>query len=171
MTEIVIVAAVAENGVIGRDNKLPWHIRSDLQYFKSVTMGRPIVMGRKTFLSIGKALPGRTNIVVTRDPAFSAPGIVVAHDLDKALELARADAKQRGVDSIAVIGGTEIFTRAMPVADRLALTLVHAKPKGDVFFPPVDPKMWRETERREQPKGPQDDCAFAFVTYVRSGAA
>lgn len=169
--QIVLVAAIAENGVIGRDNKLPWRLKSDLQYFRSLTIGRPVVMGRKTYESIGKALPGRTNIVVSRDPAFSAPGIVVAQDVDEALALARADAEKRGADSIAIIGGTEIFRQTMPVADRLALTLVHASPEGDIVFPPIDPKVWREVERREQPRGPEDDCGFAFVTYVRSGAA
>ena len=164
---IVLVAAIAENGVIGRNGKLPWHLKSDLQYFKSVTMGRPLVMGRKTYESIGRPLPGRTNIVVTRDADFSAPGIVVARDLDQALALAREDAARRGADSIAVIGGTDIFAQTMPIADKLALTIVHARPKGDTFFPQIDPAQWRETERRPQDKGPQDDCAFTFVTYVR----
>jgi dihydrofolate reductase len=167
MTPIVIVAAVAENGVIGRDNKLPWRIRSDLQYFKSLTVGRPVVMGRRTYDSIGKPLPDRTNIVVTRDAAFSAPGVAVARDVEGALTIAREDAASRRADSIAVIGGTEIFRQTMPVADRLALTIVHAKPEGDVLFPPIDPADWKEVERRPQTRGPQDDCGFTFVTYVR----
>ena len=166
--QIVLVAAIAENGVIGRDNKLPWRLKSDLQYFRSLTMGRPVVMGRKTYESIGKALPGRTNIVVSRDPAFSAPGIVVAQDIDAALALARADAEKRGADSIAIIGGTEIFRQTMPVADRLALTLVHASPKGDIVFPPIDPKVWREVERREQRHGvyPSSLAARSVSTSV-----
>lgn len=167
MTNIVLVAAMAENGVIGRDNKLPWRIRSDLQYFKSITVGRPIVMGRKTYESIGKPLPDRTNIVVTRDRNFSAPGIVVAHDVETALRLAREDAKKRNADSIAVIGGTEIFKQTLPLADKLALTIVHARPEGDTYWPQIDDKEWKEIERKPQAKGPQDDCDFTFVTYVR----
>lgn len=167
MIPVVLVAAVAENGVIGRDNKLPWRIKSDLQYFKSLTIGRPVVMGRKTYESIGKPLPGRTNIVVTRDKAFSAPGVVVAHDLDEALRIARDDAEKRNADSIAVIGGTEIFRQTLPHADKLALTIVHAKPQGDTYWPQIDMSQWAEVERRRQSKGPQDDCDFTFVTYLR----
>lgn len=172
MTKIVLVAAVAENGVIGRDNTLPWRIKSDLQYFKSITMGRPIVMGRKTYESIGKPLPGRTNIVVTRDNRFVRfvdPAVMVAHNIDEALSLARADAAARGVDEIAVIGGTEIFRQTLPLADTLALTIVHMTPQGDTFWPPIDPLQWKEVERRPQAKGPQDDCDFTFATYVRQG--
>jgi dihydrofolate reductase len=167
MTPVVLVAAVAENGVIGRDNKLPWRIKSDLQYFKSLTVGRPVVMGRKTYDSIGKPLPDRTNIVITRDKDFSAPGIVVAHDVDEALALAREDAKKRNADSIAVIGGTEIFRQTLPHADKLALTIVHAKPDGDTYWPDIDMSQWNEIERRPQTQGPQDDCDFTFVTYLR----
>ena len=168
--KVVLVAAVAENGVIGRDNKLPWRIKSDLQYFRKLTMGRPVVMGRKTFLSIGKPLPGRTNIVVSRDPGFSAAGILVASDLDRAMQAARGDALRRNADSIAVIGGTEIFVMTMPLADRLALTVVNAKPEGDTYFPAIDPQRWLEAERAPQPQGPQDEFAFTFVTYERRGA-
>jgi dihydrofolate reductase len=169
--DIVLVVAVAENGVIGRDNALPWRIKSDLQYFRSVTIGRPVVMGRKTFESIGKPLPQRTNIVITRDVNYGAPGIVVVNDLPAALEVARMDAVARKVDSIAVIGGTDIFRQALPFANRLVVTEVHAKPEGDTYFPEIDPTMWREIERRPQPKGPDDDYGFSFVTYERSGAA
>lgn len=169
--EIVLIAAIAENGVIGRDNKLPWRIKSDMQYFRSLTMGKPVVMGRKTFQSIGKPLKGRTNIVVSRDPDFSGAGILVAPDIARALEAARGDALRRGCNSIAIIGGTEIFRQTMPLADRLALTLVHSKPDGDTVFPPIDAKSWRETERREQAKGPEDECGFSFVSYARAAAA
>ena len=169
--EIVLIAAIAENGVIGRDNKLPWRIKSDMQYFRSLTMGKPVVMGRKTFQSIGKPLKGRTNIVVSRDPDFAGEGIVVAPDIARALEAARGNALRRGCNSIAIIGGTEIFRQTMPLADRLALTLVHAKPQGDTVFPQIDGKSWRETDRREQAKGPDDECGFAFVDYERAGAA
>ncbi|MGD9925623.1 MAG: dihydrofolate reductase [Pseudorhodoplanes sp.] len=168
---IILVVAVAENGVIGRDNKLPWRIRSDLKFFKSVTMNKPVVMGRKTFVSIGRPLPGRTNIVVTRQPDFAAPGIVAAPGVDQALTVARGDALRRAADAIAVIGGTEIFAQTMPLADRLILTRVHAKPPGDTYLPAIDPVAWREAERLPQPKGPDDEYGFTIVHYERAGAA
>ena len=164
---VVLLAAVADNGVIGRDNALPWRISSDLKHFKALTVGKPVVMGRKTYLSIGKPLPGRTNIVVTRDPNFSADGVVVANSIDAALEFARGDARRRGADAIMVIGGTEIFAQTMALADRLELTHVHARPAGDTHFPPIDPTLWREAARRDHPAGPQDDASVSFVTYER----
>jgi dihydrofolate reductase len=169
--EIVLIAALAENGVIGRDNKLPWRIKSDMQYFRSLTMGKPVVMGRKTFQSIGKPLKGRTNIVVSRDPNFAGEAILVAPDIARALQAAQGDALRRGCHSIAIIGGTEIFRQTMPLADRLALTLVHAKPQGDTVFPSIDGKSWRATDPRQQPKGPEDEYGFSFVHYERVGAA
>jgi len=169
--ETILVAAIGENGVIGRDNKLPWRVKSDLQYFKAVTMNKPIVMGRKTYMSIGKPLPGRTNIVITRDTSFAAPGVVTASSVEEAMTIARADALTRGADAIAVIGGTDIFNQTMGIADRLVLTRMHMSPEGESVFPPIDPKIWREIERREQPKGEGDDCGFTYLTYVRSGAA
>ncbi len=169
--ETILVAAIGENGVIGRDNQLPWRLKSDLQYFKRVTMGKPVVMGRKTYESIGKPLPGRTNIVVTRDPSFSAPGILTAHTIGEAMTLAREDAHKRGADAIAVIGGTEIFRQTIEDADRLVLTRVHMSPQGESTFPDIDPKVWREIERSDQPQGPDDDCSFTYLTYMRSGAA
>lgn len=169
--ETIIVAAVGENGVIGRDNALPWRLKSDLQYFKAVTMGKPVVMGRKTYMSIGKPLAGRTNIVVTRDTSFSAPGVITAPSIPQAMALARTDALERGADAIAVIGGTEIFAQTIADADRLVLTRVHMSPEGESAFPAIDPKTWREIERREQPPGPGDDCGFTYLTYIRAGAA
>ena len=136
---IVLLAAVAENGVIGRDNALPWRLKSDMQRFRALTMGKPVVMGRKTYVSIGKPLKGRTNIVVSRDRAFAAAGVVVAHDLASALTAARGDALRRGADAIMVIGGTDIFVQTLPLADRLEITIVHARPQGDTLFPPIDP--------------------------------
>jgi dihydrofolate reductase len=171
LLRLILVAAVGENGVIGRDGRLPWHIRSDLKYFRGVTMNRPVVMGRKTWPSVGKPLPGRTNIVVTRRKDFALPGVIVAPGLAEALDAARGDALRRGVDEIAVIGGTEIFAQLLPQADRLALTLVHASPDGDAFFPPIDAHLWREVERRPQEAGPGDDYGFTFVTYERTGAS
>ena len=164
---IVLVAAVADNGVIGRDNAMPWRLSSDLKRFRALTIGKPVVMGRKTYASIGKSLPGRTNIVVTREPAFAAAGVVVASSLDAALAVARGDALRRGADAIAVVGGTEIFKQTMPLADRLEITHVHARPEGDVFLPPIDPAVWRATVRSEHLAGPQDDADFSCVSYVR----
>jgi dihydrofolate reductase len=168
---IILVVAVAENGVIGRDNALPWRIRSDLKFFRKTTMNKPVVMGRKTYLSIRKPLPGRTNIVVTRQPDFTAPGILAAPGIDQALEAARGDALRRSADAIAVIGGTEIFAQTLPMAHRIILTLVHAKPPGDTYFPTIDPAVWREAERLPQPRGPEDEYGFTIVIYERAGAS
>jgi dihydrofolate reductase len=165
---IVLVAAVADNGVIGRDNALPFRQSSDLKRFKALTMGRPVLMGRKTFLSIGKPLPGRTNIVVSRNAGFAGAGIVVAADLDFALAVARGDALRRGVNEIAVIGGAGIFTRLMPLADRLEITHVHARPEGDTHFPPIDASQWRAIEQSELPAGPRDEAPVTYVTYARA---
>ena len=166
--KVVLVAAVAENGVIGRNNALPWHIRSDLQHFKRLTVNRPVVMGRKTYESIGKPLKDRTNIVITRDKGYAAEGIVVAHDLGTAMQIARDDAETRGAAEIAVIGGSGVFNESLPLADRLEITEVHATPDGDTFFPPIDAKMWRETARMRQEAAPQDDAAVSFITYERA---
>jgi len=166
--EIVLLAAVADNGVIGRDNAMPWRLGSDLKRFKALTMGKPVLMGRKTYLSIGKPLPGRTNIVVSRDKAFAAPGVLVAGDLAAALAAARGDALRRGADEIAVIGGTDIFAQCMPLAGRLEITHVHARPDGDTYFPPIDGTRWRVAARSEHPAGPQDETSFDYVTYVRA---
>jgi dihydrofolate reductase len=165
--KIVLVAAVAENNVIGKDGQLPWKIKSDLRHFRALTLDRPVIMGRKTFKSIGKALDRRTNIVITKDPEFAAESVDKAPDFKAALALARKDAKKRGADEIMVIGGNSVFTEAMPLADRLEITQVHASPKGDVFFPPIDPKIWREVSREERPAGPDDDADFSVVTYSK----
>jgi dihydrofolate reductase len=164
---IVLLAAVAENGVIGRDNALPWRLKSDMQRFRALSMGKPVVMGRKTYGSIGKPLKGRTNIVVSRDRAFAAPGVIATHDLSTALTIAFGDALRRKANAIMVIGGTEIFVQTLPMADRLEITHVHARPPGDTLFPPIDPAIWREVERSEHPPGVNDDAGFAFVAYER----
>jgi dihydrofolate reductase len=165
--KVVLVAAVAENGVIGRDGALPWRLKSDMQHFRRLTVGRPVVMGRKTYESIGKPLKDRTNIVISRDPAYSAEGIAVAHNLDAAMQMARDDARRRGADSVAVIGGAGVFSDCLAVADRLEITLVHASPRGDTFFPPIDEKIWRETARMRQEAAPGDDADVTFITYER----
>jgi dihydrofolate reductase len=168
--EIVLVAAVAENGVIGRKGGLPWRLKSDLQHFRAITLGKPVVMGRKTWDSIGRPLPGRTNIVATRDRAFTARGAVVA-DLAAALEVARADALRRNVDAIAVIGGGDIYAQVFALATRLEITRVHARPEGETVFPPLDPAQWRETARCGFPAGPDDETSFDVLTFVRPPSA
>src|ERR1700689_1222401 len=136
---ILIIAAVADNGVIGRGNALPWRLKSDMQHFRSQAMGKPVVMGRKTYLSIGRPLAGRTTIVVSRDRAFAATGIVVAPSLEAALAAARGDALRRNADAIVIAGGAEIYTQALPLAAKLAITRVHKAVDGDAHFPTIDP--------------------------------
>jgi dihydrofolate reductase len=164
---IVLVAAVGENNVIGRDGQLPWRLKSDLQHFRRLTINKPVVMGRKTYESIGKPLKDRTNIVVTRDLGLVAPGAVLATSVDAALAFAREDAQRRGVDDIMVIGGSDIFAATLPKASRLEITHVHAAPDGDVFFPPIDTHVWQEVSRNEHPAGPQDDAPFSTAVYKR----
>jgi dihydrofolate reductase len=164
---LVLVAAVAENGVIGHDGKLPWRLPSDLRHFRNVTLRHPVVMGRKTYQAIGKPLPGRTNVVVTRDRSFAAPGVVSTGGVDQALAVARGDALRRGVAEIMVIGGADLYGQTIGCAARLEITLVHARPQGDSVFPPIDPTRWREIRRSEHTAGADDDAAFAFLTYER----
>lgn len=167
MIDIVLVAAVAENGVIGRGNALPWRIKSDLKHFRALTLGTPVIIGRRTYLSIGKPLGGRTTIVVSRDRNFAAAGIIVAPTLDAALAAALGDALRRGANVIVVAGGAEIYAQAMPFAARLAVTRVHKKIDGDAHFPLIDPKIWRETACEEHARAEGDEAAVAFVNYER----
>ena len=162
-----IIAAVAKNNVIGKVDALPWYLPQDLKRFKALTMGKAVLMGRKTYESIGKPLKDRTNIVVTSDLGLVAPGAVLATSVDAAMAYARDDAKRRGVNEIMVIGGSHIFAATMPQADRLEITHVHASPPGDVFFPPIDPAVWREVSRRQYPAGPDDETGFSVAAYVR----
>ncbi len=164
---VSIIAAVAENGTIGRDGDLPWRLSSDLRRFKEITMGKPVVMGRKTWDSIGQPLPGRANIVVTRNAAFVAEGADVATDIDGALEVARRRAAEAGVDEIFVIGGAALYEAALASADRLYLTEVRAEVGGDTHFPDVDAAQWREIAREERPAAEKDDHPHAFVTLER----
>ena len=165
---IVLIAAVAENGVIGRGNALPWRLKSDMQHFRALTMGKPVIMGRKTYLSIGKPLAGRTTIVVSRDRTFAAPGVVVAPSLADAITTARGDALRRGADSIVVAGGAEIYAQALPQATHLAITKVRKRVEGDAYFPTIDLNIWRETSREEHEPQAEDEAAFAFVSYERA---
>ncbi|TKT72246.1 dihydrofolate reductase [Afipia massiliensis] len=166
---IVFVVAVAENGVIGRDNAMPWHLKSDLKRFKAITLNRPVIMGRKTFASIGRPLPGRTNIVVTRDKSFQASGVVVANSLDAAHDIARGDALRRFVTEIMVIGGAEIFKQWLKKADRLEITEVHARPEGDTLLQPFEPVEWEQVARTSHAKSDGDTADFSYVTYKRRG--
>jgi len=165
--KIVLVAAVADNGVIGAGGGMPWRLRSDLAHFRQVTLNKPVIMGRKTFESIGKPLKDRTNIVITRDAGRSAPGVIFVPSFDDALAVARTDAEKRGTDEIMVIGGSDVFRAAMPLADRLDVTHVHASPAGDVYFPPIDPTVWREASRREHAAGEHDSAGFTVAAYLR----
>ena len=164
---LVLVAAVARNGTIGARGGLPWRLSSDLKRFKALTWGKPLVMGRKTFVSIGRVLPGRETIVVTRDPDFASSGVFVAHDLDAGLDLARKRASAMGADQIIVAGGGEIYAQTIERASRLFITEVALDADGEARFPPIDPHVWRETARQTGERGPRDDADFAFVEYER----
>ena len=168
MMEIVLIAAVAENGVIGAGGTIPWRLKSDMQRLKAMTMGRPIVMGRKTFESLPRRpLPGRTNIVVTRDAAYRAAGAVVTTSFADAKAIATGDALRRFATEIAILGGAEIYAQWMGLADRLEITEVHARPKGDSCFPAIDAGVWEEIARVRYPAGPDDSAEFSYVTYLR----
>jgi dihydrofolate reductase len=158
---IAIIVAAAENGVIGSDNRLPWHLPDDLKRFKALSLGKPIVMGRRTFESIGKPLPGRTNIVVTRQAGLAIAGVVVVNSLDAALAAAGA------APEVVVIGGAEIFRQALPRADVIHLTRVHARIAGDVVFPGLEPGKWRETAVEHHAADERHQYAFTFVTLQR----
>ncbi len=167
MISIALIVAVADNGVIGQGNAIPWRLKSDMQRFKALTMGKPIVMGRKTFESLRRPLPGRTNIVITRNADYQAPGAVVITSFAAAREVATGDALRRSATEIAVIGGAEIYAQWMPIADRLEITEVHASPVGDTQFPAIDPAQWEEVARSPQPRAEGDLADFSYVTYKR----
>jgi len=166
--DITLVVAVAENGVVGRDGKLPWRLSTDMKRFKSDTIGKPVVMGRKTFEGLGKPLTDRANIVVTRNPGFHPEGAEVVHSLADALSLARVRARgMAGADEICVIGGGEIFTQALPIADRLRVTHVLADVEGDTTFPPIDQSRFVQTSELAFPAGEKDDYPTRYVIYER----
>jgi dihydrofolate reductase len=158
---LVAIVAVADNGVIGRDNGLPWRLPDDLKRFKALTLGRPVLMGRRTFESIGRPLPGRQNIVLTRDRAWSAPGVAVAHTLAEARGLAGA------VPEIMLIGGAELYRECWHEVERVELTEVHAAVAGDARFLDCDLGAFREVARAEHPADDRHEHAFSFVTLVR----
>ena len=159
--KIAIVVAMAANRVIGRDNQLPWHLPADLKHFKQLTLGKPVVMGRKTYESIGRPLPERTNIVVTRDRDYGAPGCVVVHSLDEALAAAGEAAE------VMVIGGAGIYRQVLPRTDTLYLTQVHAEFEGDTLFPELDAAQWREVARTDCEPDEKNPWRYSFLELVR----
>ncbi|MDX2307555.1 MAG: dihydrofolate reductase [Hyphomicrobium sp.] len=165
-----LIVAVAENGVIGREGGLPWRMPSDLKTFRRLTMGKPIVMGRRTFQSIGRPLDGRTNIVVTRDPAFAADGVTVLDSIEAALILARGIARTGGSDEVMVIGGGDIFAATLPIADRIYWTSVKGAPEGDIQFPELDPSEWTEVSREAIPPSPRDEYPAELRVLERRSA-
>jgi len=158
---ISLIVALARNRVIGRDNQLPWRLSADLQHFKRLTMGKPIVMGRKTCESIGKPLPGRTNIVVTRNSSFSAEGCRVVHSIDEALVAAG------GADEVMIMGGENLYSQLLPRADRLYLTEVQAEVSGDAWFPELDQTQWQELERESHRADENNEFDYDFVVLAR----
>lgn len=169
---IAFIVAVARNGVIGRNGNLPWRLSTDLKLFRRLTMGKPIIMGRKTWETLAKRpLDGRDNIVVTRAAEFAAEGAIVAHSLGEALVAARTAASARQVDEVMVIGGAEIYRAALADADRIYLTEVEATPDGDTRFPPLDASQWREVSREALPRGPNDEHGATLVVLDRIAAA
>ncbi len=166
--KISIIAAVAKNGVIGLNNKMPWHISGDLKYFRAKTIGKPMIMGRNTFESMGK-LPGRTSIVITRNQNYQADkDVVITDNLNNAIKAAKLIAHRDGQDEIMIVGGAQIYKLGMELADCLYITEVDIKPKGDVFFPEFDKTNWAETSRKPIKAGTNDESNYAFVALDRA---
>jgi dihydrofolate reductase len=164
---ITLVVAVADNRVIGRDGGLPWRLSSDLKTFRRLTMGKPLIMGRRTFQSLKKPLDGRDNIVVTRDEGFRPAGAIVAASFPAALAQAERCARERGVDEVMVIGGADIFAEALPIAGRIYKTEVHGSPEGDTLMPKVDWGRWQEVSREALPRGERDDFDATLLLLER----
>lgn len=164
---VCLIVAVAENGVIGRDGGLPWRLSSDLKRFRQLTMGKPLIMGRKTYQSIGKPLDGRDNIVVTSDADFRAEGVLPAVSVEAALAVAQQCAGQRGTDEIMVIGGAQIYEALLGAAGRIYLTRVHGRPEGDVVLPEFPSDQWDELRREALPRGARDDFDATLIVLGR----
>lgn len=167
---ITLVVAVADNGVMGKNGDLPWRLPGDLKQFKEKTVGKPVVMGRTTYESLGRALPNRPNIVLSRNPLYPANDAKVVTTLDAALTLAYEEAKRLGADEISVIGGASLFSEIMQRAERMYYTEVHASPEGDTRFPPFDRDEWREVARKGPLQGAKDQYPYSFVTLERKSA-
>lgn len=164
---ISFVVAVSENGVIGRDNGMPWRLSTDLQRFKKLTLGKPVVMGRKTWESLGRPLPNRANIVITRDAGYKAEGALVVPSLDVALKAGEQAANDAGVNEICIIGGAQIYAQAMDKATHLHVTHIEASIDGDAFFGPIDPKIWKVHSEEHVPAGEKDNYATRYVIYEK----
>ena len=162
-----MIVAMAKNRVIGRKNQLPWHLPEDLKYFKRVTMGKPIVMGRKTYESIGRPLPGRLNVVLTRDAKWQTEGVVSAQTIDAAFSVAIAEAKSKEKDEVMVIGGDQVYALCLPLVDRLYVTQVHAEVDGDAYFPEVDWGQWQQVSSEAHQASDNNPYDYSFVVYDR----
>lgn len=162
-----MIVAAARNGTIGRDNTLPWRIQDDLRYFRRVTMGKPVIMGRRTFDSIGRPLPGRDNIVVSRNPAFAAAGVSVVHGVDEAFSLAEASARASGAGELMLLGGAQLYAEAMPRIQRIYLTRVHADVEGDAQLPVLVDGQWREISREDHDADSRNEFSFSFIVLQR----
>ena len=167
MTRIAIIAAVAENGIIGAENDMPWKISADLRFFKQQTLGKPIIMGRKTLLAIGKALPGRTNIIVTRNQNFKFADTIISNSLDSAIDVAKKIAIEAGIEEIIIGGGGEIYKQAMKLASILYISRVHATPQGDTKFPDINPANWLKVSTEPLEPYPNDTANVSVETYHR----
>ena len=166
--DISLIVAMAQNGVIGHNNMLPWHLPEDLRYFKKVTMGKPIVMGRKTFESIGRALPGRTNIVISRQANLTLPeGVKLAASIDEAVKIAEAVCLIDGVDELMIIGGEEIYRLCMPQATRLYLTKVHAEVEGDAYFSGFKENEWSLEEQQDYDASENNPYSYSFCVFEK----
>lgn len=168
--KLAMIWAMSRNRVIGRNNALPWYLPEDLKFFKRVTMGKPLIMGRRTYESIGRPLPGRTNIVVSRNPEFEAEGVRVVPSLDEAITLAENIAFIDGAEEAIIMGGSEIYAQALPRADRAYLTQVHAEVEGDTFFPPFDIEQWHELGREDFQASGNNPYDYSFVILERPGS-
>jgi dihydrofolate reductase len=164
---IAMIAAVAANGVIGRNGGIPWRIPSDMAFFKRTTMGKPIVMGRKQYESVGRPLPGRTNIVVTRQQGYQPDGVIVIDSLEAAVARAKAVAEGDGKDEVTIIGGGEIYAQGMAFADKLTISHVELRPEGDVLFPAIDPGEWIVVEEPPVTVDPRDEAVYRIAIYAR----
>lgn len=160
---ISAIVATAKDNVIGKDNNIPWYLPADLKYFKKTTMGHPIIMGRKSFISIGRPLPKRTNIIITRDPFFMASGCIVVHSLAEAIDVAKAN----GEEEIFIIGGGQIYEQAMPFLHKIYLTEVEVEVEGEIYFPKINEDEWKEIARERHAPDEKNEYAYSFVVLER----
>ena len=167
MVRIAMIAGVAENGVIGSDQTIPWRVPSDMAFFKKATLGKPIVMGRKQYETVGRPLPGRTNIVVTRQQGYQPEGVLVFHEVETAVQRALAIAADDGVDEVMIIGGGELYAQLIGRADRLYISHIDLNPAGDVLFPEIAPEQWVVVDLPEVTPSPNDEATYRVKVYER----